>query len=78
MWNRQDIKARGKAAFKANYWKSVGVSFLLSLLAGGVTASARSNIPSEDSAEQSLEEASGLMPEITPAIILIFVSAMLK
>lgn len=77
MWNRQDIKARGKAAFKANYWKSVGVSFLLSLLAGGVTASARSNIPSEDSAEQSLEEASGLMPEITPAIILIFVSAML-
>lgn len=77
MWNRQDIKARGKAAFKANYWKSVGVSFLLSLLAGGVTASARSSIPSEDSAEQSFEEASGVMPELSPAFILIFVSAML-
>lgn len=35
MWNRQDLKARGKLAFKANYWKCVVVSILLSLAASG-------------------------------------------
>ncbi len=29
MWDRKELKARGKAAFKANYWKSVLVAFLL-------------------------------------------------
>ncbi len=29
MWDRKELKSRGKAAFKANYWKSVLVAFLL-------------------------------------------------
>ena len=31
MWDRKELKQRGKAAFKANYWKCVLVAFLLVL-----------------------------------------------
>lgn len=42
MWTRNEIKGRGRAACKANYWKSVLVSFLLALLGTGMTYSMRS------------------------------------
>ena len=32
MWTRAELKDRGKAAFKRNYWKTVLVAFILSLL----------------------------------------------
>lgn len=35
MWNRKELKERGKAAFKANYWKCVLVAFLLMALVFG-------------------------------------------
>ena len=35
MWNRKELKAKGKTAFKANYWKSVLSALLLSIAAGG-------------------------------------------
>ena len=35
MWKRSDLKARAKRSFKLNYWKTVLVSLLLSLLVGG-------------------------------------------
>ena len=36
MWNRRELKAKGKAAFKANYWKSVFITLLVgTLIAGG-------------------------------------------
>ena len=35
MWNRVEIKERGKIAMKANYWRSVLAAFLISVLAGG-------------------------------------------
>lgn len=34
MWTRQELKAKGKAAFKANYWRSVLVSFIATALLG--------------------------------------------
>lgn len=34
MWNRKELKAKGKAAFKANYWKCVLVSLITTLVAG--------------------------------------------
>lgn len=40
MWNRQELKARGKDAFKRNYWPCVGVAFIL----GIVTASSGSSV----------------------------------
>lgn len=36
--NRKELKARGKAAFKANYWKAVLVAILLSIAIGGWNA----------------------------------------
>lgn len=43
MWNRQEIKARGKAAFKANYWRCVLVALILAAIIGGGSASGRSS-----------------------------------
>ena len=40
MWDRKDLKARGLAAFKANYWKCVLVGILLVLFAAGTSAGA--------------------------------------
>ena len=46
-WNRQDLKYKAKIAFKANYWKSVLVAFLATILAGTATTTA-----SKQNAEQ--------------------------
>ena len=35
MWDRKELKEKGKAAFKANYWKCVLVGLLLVLFATG-------------------------------------------
>lgn len=40
MWDRKELKQRGRAAFKANYWKCVLVALLLTLFVAGTTASA--------------------------------------
>lgn len=42
MWDRKDLKRRGKAAFKANYWKCVLVGILLTLFLASASASAGS------------------------------------
>lgn len=39
MWDRKELKQRGKAAFKANYWRTVLVCFLLSFFVLGGSAS---------------------------------------
>lgn len=39
---RSELKARGKAAFKANYWKSVLVAILLTIAVGGWNAGSSS------------------------------------
>ena len=35
MWNRQELKENAKAAFKANYWKTVLVSVIFIIAGGG-------------------------------------------
>ncbi len=37
MWNRKDVRKKGREAFKKNYWKSVFVAFLFALIAGGMS-----------------------------------------
>ena len=37
MWDRKELKAKGKAAFKANYWKCVLVALLLTVFAAGAS-----------------------------------------
>ena len=36
MWDRAELKERGKAAFKANFWTVVVVAFILSIALGGL------------------------------------------
>ena len=35
MWNRKELKEKGKAAVKRNYWKSVLVSAIFAAIIGG-------------------------------------------
>lgn len=37
MWNRQELKEKAKAAFKANYWRTVLVSVLFLIIGGGLS-----------------------------------------
>ncbi|MDO4383533.1 MAG: hypothetical protein Q4C18_03450, partial [Eubacteriales bacterium] len=37
MWNRIEVKARGKAAFRGNYWKCVVAAMVFGLMNGGVS-----------------------------------------
>lgn len=39
MWTRQELKARGKTAFKRNYWKSVGAGAVILVLTGATFGS---------------------------------------
>ena len=51
MWTRKEVKERGKAAFKANYLRSVIVAFILVLVIGSTGAasgnSAREEVNNE-------------------------------
>lgn len=57
MWEIADMKVKGKAAFKGNYWPSVGAGFVLSLLTmGSAVSSANSTTDAaNDAATQSVE-----------------------
>ena len=44
MWDRKELKQKGLAAFKANYWKCVVVAILLAIFVAGTTVSARSSV----------------------------------
>ena len=39
MWERKELKKKGLAAFRANYWRCVLVGVLLSLFVAGASAS---------------------------------------
>lgn len=76
MWTRAELKARGLAAFKKNYWMCVLAAFLLTIAAGGSGGSAnfRTNANSE-----SLQGFSNgdISPEAIIAIISIVAAAVL-
>lgn len=53
MWDRKQLKAQGKAAFKANYWRSVGAALLLAVATGaGTAASGRATTSNQELASQ--------------------------
>jgi uncharacterized membrane protein len=54
MWTRQELKEKGKAAFKANYWRNVLVAFLLGLLTTGTVISGRFGGSDSDSPDVQL------------------------
>ena len=53
MWTRRDLKAKGKATFKANYWKTVFVALILAIACGGGAYSA-GGMPSNPAVGESL------------------------
>ena len=63
MWSRSELKTRAKAAFKANYWRCVLVSVLLTLLIGG---GAGSSVRKKD---QSSEQASDRQASSVMAVL---------
>ena len=77
MWNRKDLKAHAKVAFKANYWKCVLVSVIITLLTGagasGISSNSSSGTGSIDGAVNEIQDAIANEPEaffIVLAIIL--------
>ena len=59
-WTRKDLKMRGKAAFKANYWRCVLVAVIITAIAaaaGGISGrSASDNMPYTDPGEGVTQE----------------------
>lgn len=43
MWDRKELKAKGKAAFKGNYWASVVVAIVVSILTAGTVSTTGRN-----------------------------------
>jgi uncharacterized membrane protein len=69
MWNRADLKARAKYAFKQNYWKCVLVSLLFMLVAGGSRSSALGSSSSDDSSQSTgqyyeYDDGSGILGDL--------------
>lgn len=58
MWERKEVKAIGKLAFKANYWRSVLSALILMILLGGSAVSSYSNSGAGNNPEleQSVDE----------------------
>ena len=54
MWNRQEVKSRGKVNFKKNYWKSVLVAFIAGLFTASATVATR-NTASGDEASEAIQ-----------------------
>ena len=65
MWTIGDIKAKGKAALKANYWRCVLASILLSLFVGGTSASSSISTSSATSGSGTNGESQELAEKLT-------------
>ena len=37
MWNRKEVKAKGKSKMKANFWKCVATALILGIVGGGIS-----------------------------------------
>ena len=72
MWTRKELKDRAKITLKANYWKAVLVSLILSFLTGGGGSNAG------NSASESYKSASGgdsLFSGVDPNVLAAVLSA---
>jgi uncharacterized membrane protein len=81
MFDRKEIKARGKLAFQANYWRCVLVALILFAIAGGGAASGRSSshhsandgqdvkIESVDDLKQYIQKEMGMSNALTDGML---------
>ena len=86
MWTRKELKTKGKAAFKANYWRSVLVALLIVFVLGSGLSAARSGnnsavengsaVSETDTAFARLSDLLEQMPaEVAGAVLLTVVGA---
>jgi uncharacterized membrane protein len=68
MWTRQELKAKGKEAFKANYWPNVLAAFLLMLLSTGTSVATRSQ-----TSDQNMQNQLNGIPEDQKALVVLTV-----
>ena len=83
MWNRKELKAKGKAAFRANYWRSVLVALIAILILGG-SAAVVGNSASQAGAEQGVEttetaepdqaELDRILEDVPPEVVIVIVA----
>ena len=56
MWNRQEVKTRGKVNFKKNYWKSVLVAFIAGLFTASSGVATRNQTEEFSATTQNIME----------------------
>ena len=73
MWSRTELKERGKAAFKANYWRCVLCGFLLMIVLGSLSFSTgRSGSEGGDNGgQQAIDYFNNATPEQKTALALV-------
>ncbi len=70
MWDRKELKARGKAAFKANYWKCVLVALIFAIfIGGGASAGKNSARDTDGDPHTTIIEELRQMPQEVLAVI---------
>lgn len=74
MWNISEVKAKGRFAFKANYWRCVGAALLAWLFAGGCVSCSTTQTTGNPEMENFLNSAS---PEQLTATFFVVGSASL-
>ena len=79
MFNRAELKERAKAAFKANYWRSVIVSLVLSVISGASFSSSSKSTTDSANEVAGTENATELVNELKahPEIVAFVVGAVL-
>lgn len=75
MWDRKELKARGKAAFKANYWPSVVAALVLGIATATGTSSTASSVRSSTNSAEVQEKLSGMDQGALITILFIILGA---
>ncbi len=66
MWETYEIKERGKAALKLNYWKCVLVSFIMGFVISGTTSITSRTTGNSEQTQQAMSELSDTVNNMTP------------
>ncbi|RKM58820.1 DUF975 family protein [Butyrivibrio sp. CB08] len=81
MWSIKELKEKGKAAFKGNYWKCVLVALILTIIAAGSSGGSSSNTTrqlQESSSEMTPEQAAALLAVSVGILVFVLVWILLK
>lgn len=74
MWDRKDLKRKGKAAFQRNYWNCVIAALILAIVLGGTTSSIRNNQPVNQNPGYAASQ-SGTLAQIEEGIVSLVLGA---